>query len=526
MNRSITSRLEIFTSVLLLGWAMVLQGCFFLSAGALWRDEANSLLQAQLPTVKEIWSTLQYDSFPILYPLFLRWWIGFSWIAQDLGIRLSGALVGLIFLSSLWFIPRSQKNRIPMVSILLLSASPLFISEIQSVRPYGIGLLGLLWLFGCMGRYLLSPAAVWLWLGSMASVIAVQSSYANALFVGVLSVAASSTALIRRRRWAAVFVWIPAFGAALSLFPYLNTLRRAGSWVAMVQYRVDWKLFWEGLIRAFSLAFPAVWIAAVVAAVICGTRRRQTKSDPATYESTLALYATIAAALGVAVQLAFIELIKVPPFPRYFLASLLLIACAADLWLQQADIRVRVLTVLCALLLVAWPSWTFLRQRRTNVDQVAAVLSREAAKDDLIVISPWFLHTSFQLYYRGSSCWITIPPLQQGPIMRYDLIMQAMLQPDPGSGIARALHAALDRNAAVWFVSQVNAKDALVSAAPQAPGVPQNPDGHDYVRFRSFWEREIHYRLKECCSHEEWPLPEAGPLWNEEHLLLSRWRAK
>ena len=526
MNRTTTRRFEILASVLVLSWALVLQGCFFFSAGALWRDEANSVLQAQLPAVKDIWITLQYDSFPVFYPMFLRWWIGFSWTSCDLGLRLLGALVGLVFLASVWVVPRILGSRIPIILVFLLSASPLFISEVQSVRPYGVGMLGLLWLFGCLGRYLLSPAAVWLWLASIASVITVQSSYANALFVGCLSVSASSSALLQRRRGSAVLILIPGFVAALSLIPYVNTLQRAGSWVAMVHYQVDWKLFWEGLLCAFSPAFPMVWIALTVSAIVCGMRWRQTRSDPAAFKPPLILYATLAGVLGVVVQVLFIEFIKVPPFPRYFLASLTLIACAVEMLLQKADPRFRVLTALCALLLMAWPSWTWLHLRRTNVDQVAIVLSREAAKDDLIVISPWFLHTSFQRYYRGSSSWITVPPLQQEPIMRYDLIMREILQPEPGSGIGRALRAALDRKAAVWLVSQVTAKDAFVSEAPRLPAVPQNPNGYDYVRFRSFWEREIRHRLNECCSREEWPLPNAGPLWDEEHLLLSRWRAK
>ena len=52
----------------LLFWALVLHGLFSVSAGALWRDEAISVNQANLPSWRSVWESLQYESCPLLYP--------------------------------------------------------------------------------------------------------------------------------------------------------------------------------------------------------------------------------------------------------------------------------------------------------------------------------------------------------------------------------------------------------------------------------------------------------------------------
>jgi hypothetical protein len=77
-----------------------------LNAGPLWRDETNSLNMAQMPSLRELWNNLPFDSVPLLWLLLLRLWSFFGLADSDLGVRIFGLLIGLSFLGSLWLCAR------------------------------------------------------------------------------------------------------------------------------------------------------------------------------------------------------------------------------------------------------------------------------------------------------------------------------------------------------------------------------------------------------------------------------------
>jgi hypothetical protein len=90
-------------AALLLSWIVALHLWCFISAGALWRDESNGILQARLPTWEMIRSSLEFDSFPILYPAVLRFWSALPGGGADWSLRLLGLCTGLGVLASIWW---------------------------------------------------------------------------------------------------------------------------------------------------------------------------------------------------------------------------------------------------------------------------------------------------------------------------------------------------------------------------------------------------------------------------------------
>ena len=517
------SRAERFLATLLILWAVVLHGLFFLSAGALWRDEASSVQQARLPHWSDLWNSLAYDSFPALYPALLRVWSGREWEAGDHGLRVLGLIVGLGCLASIWLIARLLGSRAPLIVLVLLAADPIVISEGDSIRPYGLSLLALLWSVTAMARYLATPSAFWFGTATFASVLSVQLSYTNTLILGASSLCAMAVAFWtgeRRRIWRLL---VPAAVASLTLLPYRGTLERARAWVSILHFRVDWAQYLRDYVAAHSAASIIAWGVVAILAVAALALDRAAARRMKLALNPLWIYCGLVAMAGVAVQIAFVALMRVPPFPRYFLASAALLVLACDLWLQNRGSRVRVAAALVALALMAWPSWSWLRQRRTNVDLVAKVLTAEAKQRDLVVISPWFLHPGFQRYYRGKAEWVTVPVLERGPMTRYDLVKQAMFEPDPAAQIGSHIRAALDRGGAVWCVSQADPQAGSDRTAPDPPPRPRQPDGYDYERFRSFWERDIVYRLRACCEMSPWSPETPQPVWQEERLVLTRW---
>src|SRR5438132_2137386 len=76
MNKTIEETLaaRVTTLLAVVGTVLtaVLHLVFASHAGALWRDEVNSLELATVTTFSEMWKNLDYDSFPALFFLVLR----------------------------------------------------------------------------------------------------------------------------------------------------------------------------------------------------------------------------------------------------------------------------------------------------------------------------------------------------------------------------------------------------------------------------------------------------------------------
>src|SRR4051794_19441397 len=100
---------------------------FLSHAGPLWRDEANSVYIATLPSLSAIWNTLRLDSFPLFSTLLLRLWAGAGFGGTDLGFRMFGLFVGGAILGALWLNAHWLTRSAPLVSLALFASSPLAI---------------------------------------------------------------------------------------------------------------------------------------------------------------------------------------------------------------------------------------------------------------------------------------------------------------------------------------------------------------------------------------------------------------
>src|SRR5213080_232201 len=122
-------KLAIETSTALIGSAFsaMLLVITAMNAGPLWRDETNTFNLAHMPSLRDVWHNLQFESFPLLWPLLLRGWGMLGLTNDDMGIRILGLIVGLFFLTSLWLSQRWIGGRAPTLSIALLGGLPAFI---------------------------------------------------------------------------------------------------------------------------------------------------------------------------------------------------------------------------------------------------------------------------------------------------------------------------------------------------------------------------------------------------------------
>jgi len=142
------------------------------------------------------------------------------------------------------------------------------------------------------------------------------------------------------------------------------------------------------------------------------------------------------AALALPIQVAFLEAAGAPPFPRYFLPAVALLALGVGTRARGAQRALRTAAALVILLASAWPAWSWGQVRRTNVDQVARALGGRAQPADLVVVSPGSS-------IRASSATTAAgaldhdPELPRDPMTRYLWVKRAMREDDSGDG-ARA----------------------------------------------------------------------------------------
>ena len=148
------------TAVALVGTAFsaILLVLTAMYAGPLWRDEINTLNVAQMPSLKEFWNNLPFESFPPFWPLLLRG-CGFLGLAgSDASVRVLGLYVGLFFLASLWLCSRWMGGRAPILSIGLLGSLPAFVFIVGANRAYGLASGLLVLSFGMIWRTVECPS--------------------------------------------------------------------------------------------------------------------------------------------------------------------------------------------------------------------------------------------------------------------------------------------------------------------------------------------------------------------------------
>src|SRR6266705_2609777 len=196
------SKLGMETMVALAGtaFAAILLVITAMYAGPLWRDEVNSINLAEMSSLKELWNNMPFESFPPLWLLILRGWDFLGLANSDIGIRVLGLLVGLFFLTSLWFCSRWIGARAPIISIALLGSLPAFIFIVGANRAYGLASGLLVLSFGMIWRLVEFPSRSRILLAGLVCLLFVHCVYYDVVFLCAM-LAGGAMVVIRRRQW-------------------------------------------------------------------------------------------------------------------------------------------------------------------------------------------------------------------------------------------------------------------------------------------------------------------------------------
>ena len=499
--------------------AIALTVVFAAQAGALWRDEVNSVNTQRAGSLRELWRLEEFESFPLLWVLLLKGWTTVGLGSSDSGLRAFGALGALTLPAAVWFAARRFSHRVPLVSLALLAINPEVIRWATSVRAWSLGaslavvaVVLILEMAAGSGRRRTVIAG-------LVAVASVQCVYQNVVFVAAAVLAASVVA-VRHGGWLRA---MPPLGvgvaAGLSLVPYVDVMFRRGEWNMLSQVPVtlaDLAARAEVLFGSSGGVVLVCWLAFTIVAVLVGGVRLA--------PCALALVGSIA---GLA---AFYLGFKYPTQPWYYVGLAAVVATTAEAALVSARptraLRLA-LSVLAAIVLVTGlqSAWVSLQVPLTNMNLVAARLSSEAAPDDVILVHPWHFAIALDRYYQGGATVLSIPPIEDHRVHRFDLVKAAMLSSDALAPVRARVQRALESGHRVWVVGSLDAppNGATVPALPKPP-LPKS--GWNSLPYEIWWSLQTGAFLQQhAISGRRITLERAGG-WLEDASLvvLSGWR--
>lgn len=517
-----------------------------MNAGPLWRDEANTANVAQMPSLHELWHNLIFESFPPLWPLLVRGCALLGLAGSDVSIRILGLYAGLAFLSSLWLVARWMGCRAPILSLGLLGSLPAFIFIIGANRAYGLASCLLVLSFGTIWRVVEVPSRARFLLAGFTCLLFAHCVHYDAIFLAAM-LTGGGVVLLRRRQWktlgALALIGVICAGSMLIYEPLIyRPMRHQGpGFVQMMQIpSFDFSALWDKLGNALTARSsgelgpngPEVWLwvalllgGTVVALMMQRARERQTRDQvaaavvPVGNRADLALFCFVSMVLGVAGHVAFLLHVRFPTQSWYYMEMLCLCAISLDGLLGASWRALRPWGLLRMGLMLAtlgWgarSTWTEAHTRRSNLDLIAAVLNKNAAKEDLIVVETVWEGITFNRYYHGQTQWVTVPPVDSHLVHRTDLVFEKMNEPEPMAPVVRGITDTLRSGHTVWLVGTLT---AVPSVPPPAAG-----SAKWYRSCFYYWEAQVSGVLLDHALREQiLEIPAGGPVNCLENLPL------
>jgi hypothetical protein len=479
--------------------AIYLHVLFGMNAGALWRDEVSTLEVATMRTFAEMWANLSFESFPALFFVILRIFVGLPASVSDGSLRAFGAAIGLLVLVALWLNARWLRLGFPLITLALIGFNPMVIRYGDSIRAYGLGILLTLLTIGAIWRLIESFTLRRVIVTLAIAVLSVQSVYYNAVLLFALCPTAATVLLRRRQIVQALTVLAIGGVAAASLLPYVPTMQRVRSCSFMWQEPFTVSGVWTKAAETLGSPLPFggwLWLILLTTAVVIGlwaALRTPAPTDEAANHDRL-LFALMALLLGAICYTGFLRVLGYSTKPWYFVIFVAFAATCIEMIFSSVGRKEKALLArsVCALLLMGasfLPALQALEGRQTNVDIIAARLARTATQDDLVVINPFIYGISFRRYYHGVAPYVTIPPIEDLRTQRVDIAKRQMMSTQPMAPVFRRMAEVLYAGHTVWLIGGLN----YVPPGRQPLSIPPGSAGNYYAAYYAAWSEQASF---------------------------------
>lgn len=503
-------------------------------AGALWRDEANSVNVASLPTAAEAMAHIHYDSFPPVWIATLRAWMRAGLAPNDEGYRRLGLAIGLATLGVLWWTSFRLGLGAPLVALLLFGMSPSVIVYGDMVRGYGLAALAIIWSTGAVWAFVRRPAWSTYAVAQLATAYAAQAHFGNGIPLLGIGLGAAAVCVLHRR-YLRMFAAL-ALGAVAAALLFALNYRVLGYMAGSGQQELHGSITftWIAGVFAESLspgagALAAAWGAAAILAALGLALGLASPRDAS--ERDRALYTTIVVAITLGGTLYAYRSTSIPTHYWHYLSvtAIAAIGCEVGISALAARLRggawLRVAAVALVALVASRDVARAVAVRMTTIDLVAGVIERQARDRDLVVVFPWVCGISFARYYRGPAPWMTLPDLPDHRFHLHALIRERMTLGEAGvaSELARVAET-LRRGDRIWIAGTPVAQDPGTVPPPLGPPTDLGSAGRHLDR----WEQQLGALLERRASGGgRVPLPDVGAVnaWENVPLFVAEgWR--
>ncbi|HRI87885.1 MAG TPA: hypothetical protein PK869_06465 [Candidatus Hydrogenedentes bacterium] len=488
-------RLERAVAVLLTLFLVLLHIQFARFAGGLWRDEANTVAIAGMPNWAEMRQAIVAEAKPLLSFLLVRAWQALFGDV-DFAYRCLGFVIGILGTFSVWFSARSFRLSSPVISLSLIGFAPLAVSTMNSIRPYGISMLLAPLLFAFMWRFVETLRYRCLAAASVIAVLCVQTFFNNAFFV--LAVCLSASSLLVRTRWReAGMCLLPGVLAALSILPYAYILQDANRWADESKVDVTLGKVVSSLVNAIggsSIVVSVLWLLVLMFAIIrplVNWYREKSDDNARTRAQT---YALLVMLISIVSYVLFLHQMQIFLFNRYFLPLIALIGVCLDVLNTSIsrDGRLRIALAFTVALLAGNTAWEQAHTRQTNMDLAIAGLNGKIGRDDLVVVAPWYLCSSFSRYYDGPAQVVTLPPMKEMRVQRDDLFKQVQASEDPLEPLLAKVTEVLDSGNRVWIIGNLSPRRPD-RKPPPIPPAPKTKFGWNSGPYMANWASRLRH---------------------------------
>lgn len=486
---------------------------FYAHAGGLWRDEVNSVNVAARHSV----AGMADDSFPVLTPLLLHGWMIPGPGKSDQGLRALGLLIGLAIPAVFWIAAWKLRRRPPLISLVLFALNGTLIVFGDSLRPYGLGCLTIAAAAAAACLHLRRPDRARAALFGAFAVLSVQTLFHNAVLIAAICLG-SWAVLLRKRQWqGALQVLAIAALAAISLLPYAHRLVSIHQQVGAAQAGTESlrlrAVFADALGFPFGF-FVYVWLAIFLVVLIRTVVAGRKPSADDSFSEDLSMFTAVAVPSAFVGFYLFLQSAGMASQLWYLLPLLAMAALCLDVAWPGLP-RIPGAVFLCLVAAAAWFAIPVAdgqtNNRLTNMDLQARQLVQETARQDYVIVVPWYCGISFQRYFQSAVSWDTAPPLADHSIHRPDLVRLQMQNTNALGPVMQKMEATLRGGGRVWVVAEAGFMDIPepgTMAPATLPPAPLPATGWYEVPYQLVWASQVGHYLGD---HSERFARVAGP---------------